>query len=110
MREAVIEGAKVRFCPMLLTYITTFLGVLPLILERSLQAQFLVPIAVSLGFGILVATFIIMLLVPAMVMWQYDAVNTIKRWFGMTKTAPTTQDAAGDGLAADVGLATDVHR
>ena len=68
LTSAVMEGAKVRFRPILLTSLTTFLGVLPLILERSLQAQFLIPLAVSLGFGILMATFILMLLVPALVM------------------------------------------
>ena len=68
LSSAVMEGAKVRFRPILLTSLTTFLGVLPLILERSLQAQFLIPLAVSLGFGILMATFILMLLVPALVM------------------------------------------
>lgn len=72
MRQAIIEAGKVRFRPILLTSLTTFLGILPLILERSVQAQFLVPMAISLGFGILFATFIILLLVPALTMWQYD--------------------------------------
>ncbi len=70
IRTAVINAGKVRFRPILLTSITTFLGVLPLILERSLQAQFLIPIAASLGFGILFATFIIIILVPALVMLE----------------------------------------
>lgn len=72
MREAIIDAGKARFRPILLTSITTFLGILPLILERSVQAQFLIPMAVSLGFGILFATFIILLLVPALAMWQHD--------------------------------------
>ena len=72
MRDAIIEGGKARFRPILLTSLTTFLGVLPLILEKSLQAQFLIPMAISLGFGILFATFIIMILVPAMTMLVHD--------------------------------------
>jgi multidrug efflux pump subunit AcrB len=44
--------------------LTTFAGLTPMILERSLQAQFLIPMAVSLGFGVLFATFITLLLVP----------------------------------------------
>jgi multidrug efflux pump subunit AcrB len=82
MREAIIQAGQLRFRPILLTSLTTFLGVLPLILERSLQAQFLVPIAVSLGFGILFATFIVLLLVPALVMLQYDAGQAFRRLLG----------------------------
>jgi hypothetical protein len=49
----------------MLTSITTFLGVAPLVFERSVQAQFLIPMAAALGFGILFATGILMMLVPA---------------------------------------------
>ena len=73
MREAIVEGAKTRFRPILLTSLTTFLGVAPLVFERSLQAQFLIPMAASLAFGILFATTILMLLVPALAMVQYNA-------------------------------------
>ena len=72
MAQAIVEGAQARFRPILLTSLTTFVGVLPLILERSLQAQFLVPMAASLGFGILFATFVLLLLVPAITMMVYD--------------------------------------
>ncbi|MEM6783655.1 MAG: efflux RND transporter permease subunit [Bacteroidota bacterium] len=67
-RQAIIEGAQQRFRPILLTSVTTFLGVAPLVFETSLQAQFLIPMAASLGFGILFATVILMLLVPALTM------------------------------------------
>ena len=60
-REAIIDGAKARFRPIMLTSVTTFLGVAPLVFERSLQAQFLVPMAASLGFGILFATAVLMM-------------------------------------------------
>ncbi len=72
MRDAIIDGGKARFRPILLTSVTTFLGVLPLILEKSLQAQFLIPMAISLGFGILFATVIIMVIVPALTMLVHD--------------------------------------
>ena len=62
-----IEQAGIRrFRPILLTSLTTFLGLTPMILERSAQARFLVPMAISLGFGVLAATFIVLLLVPAL--------------------------------------------
>ncbi len=64
--EAILEAGVRRFRPILLTTATTFLGLGPIILERSLQAQYIVPMAISLGFGILFATFIILLLVPCL--------------------------------------------
>ncbi|MDE2727066.1 MAG: efflux RND transporter permease subunit, partial [Gemmatimonadota bacterium] len=66
VRTAIIEGAKGRFRPIMLTSLTTFLGFTPLILETAIQAQFLVPFAASLGCGILFVTVIIMMVVPAL--------------------------------------------
>lgn len=63
---AIINGAKNRFRPIFLTSLTTFLGVGPLIFETSVQAQFLIPVALSVGFGVLFGTVIQMLLVPAL--------------------------------------------
>ena len=65
-RTAIIEGAKGRFRPIMLTSLTTFLGFIPLILEPAIQAQFLVPFAASLGCGILFVTAILMMVVPAL--------------------------------------------
>ena len=65
-KEAIVEGAKERFRPIFLTSLTTFLGFAPLIFERSVQAQFLIPLGVSIGFGILFATVVLMLIVPAL--------------------------------------------
>ena len=79
MRTAIIEGAKSRFRPILLTSLTTFLGVFPLVLETSLQAQFLIPMAASLAFGIVFATGILMLLVPALAMIQYNTEHWFKK-------------------------------
>ncbi|MEM6496640.1 MAG: efflux RND transporter permease subunit, partial [Pseudomonadota bacterium] len=67
-QQALARAGKVRFRPIMLTSITTFLGVCPLILETSIQAQFLIPLAVSLGFGLLFGTVILMVFVPAVAM------------------------------------------
>ncbi len=64
--KAIVEGAKNRFRPIFLTSITTFLGVAPLVFETSVQAQFLIPVALSVGFGVLFGTAILLGLVPAM--------------------------------------------
>ncbi|MCY4573982.1 MAG: efflux RND transporter permease subunit [Gemmatimonadetes bacterium] len=71
-REAIIVGAKARFRAILLTSVTTFLGVAPLMLEKSPQTQHLVPLATSVGFGVVVATALLMLVVPALVMLQFN--------------------------------------
>jgi multidrug efflux pump subunit AcrB len=63
--EAIVEGAKNRFRPIFLTSLTTFLGVAPLVFETSVQAQFLIPVALSVGFGVLFGTAILLGLVPA---------------------------------------------
>jgi multidrug efflux pump subunit AcrB len=62
--DAVRTAGGARFRPILLTSLTTFAGLTPLLLEKSTQAQFLIPMAVSLGFGILYATFLSLLLIP----------------------------------------------
>ena len=64
--EGIARAGIRRFRPILLTSLTTFLGLTPMILERSAQARFLVPMAISLGFGVLASTFIVLLLVPAL--------------------------------------------
>ncbi len=80
-RDAIITGAKDRFRAILLTSATTFAGVAPLIFETSTHAQHLVPLATSVGFGVLVATVLLMLVVPALVMTQDNLGAWRKRHF-----------------------------
>ncbi len=65
VNAALIAGGLARFRPIVLTTLTTFLALAPMIVETSLQARFLIPTAVSLGFGVLFASFITLFLVPA---------------------------------------------
>ncbi|MCC6219956.1 MAG: efflux RND transporter permease subunit [Deltaproteobacteria bacterium] len=65
LSEALITSACRRFKPIILTSLTTFFGLVPLIFETSFQAQFLVPMAISLGFGVVFGTFVTLLVVPA---------------------------------------------
>ena len=77
-KTAIVDGAKGRFRPIMLTSLTTFLGFTPLILERAIQAQFLIPFAASLGVGIMITTAILMLLIPAL-MTVYLRANSSRR-------------------------------
>lgn len=63
--EALVYAGIKRFRPIILTSVTTFFGLAPMIFEKSLQAKFLIPMAISLGFGVLFATVITLLLIPA---------------------------------------------
>ncbi len=64
--QAIRDSGTRRFRPIMLTTATTFLGLMPMILETSLQARFLIPMAISLGFGIVFATSITLILVPVL--------------------------------------------
>ncbi len=75
MRESIVNAGVRRFRPVLLTTLTTFGGLAPMIFETSRQARFMIPMAISLGFGILFATFITLFLVPALYVMIEDFHN-----------------------------------
>ncbi len=66
VEEAIRAAGVARFRPVLLTSLTTFLGLVPIVFETSMQAQFLIPMAISLAFGVLFATAITLVLVPTL--------------------------------------------
>lgn len=72
--QAVLTAGAARFRPVMLTSLTTFAGLTPLLLEKSTQAQFLIPMAISLGFGILFATLVTLIIVPV----NYVVLENIK--------------------------------
>lgn len=79
VREAVLSAGPLRFRPIVLTSITTCAGLLPLLAERSIQAQFLVPMAASLAFGVAFATLVTLLIVPAIYSLGDDASRLLRR-------------------------------
>ena len=85
LSEAVRLAGVARFRPVLLTSITTFAGLLPLIFEKSTQAQFLIPMAVSLGFGVMLATGVTLLLVPVNYLILEDLSAQRKRAFSYVR-------------------------
>ncbi len=79
---AVIESGTARFRAIILTSLTTAFGLMPIIFEKSVQAQFVIPMAISLSFGILFATVITLFLIPSLYIWQLDTARAFKRlWF-----------------------------
>ena len=78
LEQAVLTAGAARFRPVMLTSLTTFIGLMPLLFEKSTQAQFLIPMAVSMGFGIIFATFITLLLIPV----NYMLVEKVRDFAG----------------------------
>ncbi|MFC5051884.1 efflux RND transporter permease subunit [Rubritalea spongiae] len=79
LKQAIAESGIRRFRPIMLTSLTTFAGLMPIIFESSIQAQFLIPMAVSLGFGILFATVITLFLIPCAYAVSSDFSSVFKR-------------------------------
>lgn len=75
--EAIVKAARQRFRPIILTTLTTFIGLAPMMFETSRQALFLIPMAISLGYGIVFATFLTLVLIPSLYMINEDVKRII---------------------------------
>ena len=89
-----VDAGATRFRPILLTSLTTFAGLTPLMLETSLQARFLIPMGVSLAYGVAFSTAVSLLLVPSLYLVLEDLVR-VGRWL----TGRSTRDPEGRGEA-----------
>ena len=79
MKQAIIEAACKRLRAVILTSLTTVAGLTPLLFETSLQAQFLIPMAISLAFGLAFATLLVLILLPCLLMIYENAANFFSR-------------------------------
>ena len=94
--QAAIEAGARRFRPILLTSLTTFFGLVPIVLERSMHAQMVIPMAVSLAFGILFATTITLVLIPCL----YTMATNLKAMLRPSSASmPVAAAAAAQGSA-----------
>lgn len=82
LTEAVMISGVKRFRPIFLTSVTTFVGLVPLMFDRALHAQFIKPMAISLGYGILFATIITLFLIPAAYLVLEDIKRAVRKAFG----------------------------
>jgi multidrug efflux pump subunit AcrB len=94
IRTAVIESGTKRFRAIVLTSFTTAAGLLPIMTETSMQAQFVIPMAISLGFGILFATVITLFLVPALYLLQIDAITHIRYLWDLLLGRPERSESS----------------
>jgi len=81
IEEALLAAGKQRFRAIVLTTLTTFVGLLPMLFETSMQAQFVIPMAISLSFGIVFATTMTLILVPCCYRIVYDIQGSVLGWF-----------------------------
>lgn len=93
--EASVEGAKLRLRAILLTTLTTVAGLTPLMFETSFQARFLIPMAVTLTFGLIFATGLTLLIVPTLNMIFFDIRNAWSRLWTGSKHQVAEQDPVG---------------
>lgn len=77
--EALVETGRSRFRPILLTTGTTTAGLAPLIFEKSFQAQFLIPMAITIAYGLLIGTFLLLTLLPAFLLLSNSTRRNFKR-------------------------------
>ncbi len=90
VNEAAYDAGVSRFRPIILTSLTTVLGLYPLILEKSFQAQFLIPMAISVAYGVLIGTFIILLFFPVLIV-IYNDIRVWAKWL-WTGKKPTREE------------------
>ena len=105
---ALREAGVNRFRPILLTSLTTFFGLVPLMVERSFDAAFMVPMAVSLAFGVLFATFITLILVPTAYLILEDVKRAMRKLFGRPEPVDAEEpvEALSDASAVAEANAT----
>ena len=95
LEDALLQGAQDRFRPIILTSLTTFVGLLPIMMETSVQAQFLIPMVTSLAFGVLFATGVTLVLVPALYLMGEDMTKLLRKTADRFKRIPS-------GVTADI--------
>ena len=97
--QAAVRAGQARFRAIMLTSVTTFAGLTPIMLESSAQAQFVIPMAISLAFGVLVATVFTLLLIPAAIVIADDIGRALRRipafaarWWADARARPPSPD------------------
>ncbi len=96
VKQAIVESGAKRFRAIMLTSLTTAAGLLPIMTEKSVQAQDIIPMAVSMSFGIIFATVITLFLVPSLYMLQLDGLRRTKQiaaWFFARQSSKDASEA-----------------
>ena len=101
--DACLAAGKARVRPILLTTITTVLGLMPLMLETSFQAKFLIPMAITISFGLISATLIILVVLPCLLMVLADIKAVIRTlWTGRIEHGTTAPGVVGEATSGTI--------
>ena len=84
LEQAIVEAGQARFRAILLTSLTTFAGLTPLMLETSMQARFMIPMAISIAFGVIFSSFVTLFLVPVSYRVLEDVIALFSSWTGLS--------------------------
>ena len=95
-RQAIVTAGVARFRAIILTSFTTAAGLMPILLETSTQAQFVIPMAISISFGIIFATVITLFLIPALYLLKEDASARLRRIRAWVAGSPAAKGAAAE--------------
>lgn len=94
VHDAIVEAGKLRLRPIILTSLTTTIGLFPIILQKSIQAQFLIPMAISLAYGVAIGTIFILIFLPVLIMLLSDfRVFTKQLWTGIKPSREEVETA-----------------
>jgi multidrug efflux pump subunit AcrB len=93
-KEALVNASLSRFRPILLTSLTTIAGLAPLILEKSRQAQYLIPMAVTLAYGLMISTVLVLIVLPILLDYMNQFKRFIKWWWYDKKVEAKTVERA----------------
>ena len=91
-QSALVEASCQRLRAVLLTSLTTIAGLTPLLFETSLQAQFLIPMATSIAFGLAFATVLVLLVIPSLLSLHESAHEALRRWLGREPARASAAD------------------
>jgi len=97
--QALVDAGVQRFRPILLTSVTTFLGILPMMAERSTQAEFLKPMVVAMGFAVIFALFLSLILIPSLYAIGVDIARFFRMIFSGKKQPPLGEDYSDTDFA-----------
>ena len=95
-RQAIIDAGAARFRAIILTSVTTAAGLMPILFETSTQAQLVIPMAISISFGIIFATVITLFLIPALYLLKDDAFSRLRRIRAWVAGSPAPDSAAAE--------------
>jgi HAE1 family hydrophobic/amphiphilic exporter-1 len=105
LREALAQAGRDRLRPIVLTSITTFFGLMPLVFEQSFQAKFLIPMAIAISYGLVSSTVLTLAVLPCFMVILDDIKGAAHYlWYGLPRSSAETRSSSSE---AEAGMAVE---